>query len=186
VNPHTLHQNKGTACHFSNSCWFILSYNGLKIACNKASSLIDITVKNLCNQSNHCEIMEISITNGTCLSQNWHYSQWAKMNRTQRRALVSPWILLCMHSGIGPEVTSNSKKIMPVTLAIVGLHLLKCIRFESISQSVENSVKQFLKNFVEIYWKCFGSACLVTQIILLHHRLGKLWLVFTLWAAPEP
>jgi len=51
------------------------------------------------------------------------FLQSAKMNGTQRRALVS---LDCMYSGIAKgtswaEVISNSEKIKPVALAIVEL-----------------------------------------------------------------
>jgi len=71
----------------------------------------------------------------TCLPQNQHLSRWAKMKGTQKRALVSPWKMLCMYSGIAKgtswaKATSNSEKIKSVALAIVEL-----CESESISQS---------------------------------------------------
>jgi len=49
------------------------------------------------------------------------------MNEAQRRTLVSPFRMYCMHSGMEKgtswaEATSNSKKIKSVALAIVELH----------------------------------------------------------------
>jgi len=48
------------------------------------------------------------------------------MKGTQKRALVSPWRMLCMYSGMvkgtsRAEVTSNSEKIKSVALAMVEL-----------------------------------------------------------------
>jgi len=48
------------------------------------------------------------------------------MNETQRRAVVSPWGMHCMYSGMAKgtsraEATSNSKKIKAIALAIVEL-----------------------------------------------------------------
>jgi len=55
------------------------------------------------------------------------------MNKTQRRALVSPWRIYCMYSGMtkgtfGAEAMSNSLKIKSVALAIVNLCLSEDIR----------------------------------------------------------
>jgi len=91
-------------------------------------------LKNFCNQSSPYE-------NYTwfplqmCIPQNQHFSRWAKINGTQRRALVSPWRMHCVYSGMAKgtswvEATSNSKKIKPVALAIVEL-----CKSEGISQS---------------------------------------------------
>jgi len=62
------------------------------------------------------------------------------MNGTQRRALINPWRMHCMYSGMAKdtsraEVTSNSEKIKPVALAIVELHESEGIR-QLVSQSV--------------------------------------------------
>jgi len=60
-----------------------------------------------------------------------------KMNGTQRRALVSPWRMHCMYSGVAKGTsraelaTLNSEKIKPVALAIVELR-----EFEGIRQAV--------------------------------------------------
>jgi len=69
----------------------------------------------------------------TCLPQNWHFSWWTKMNGTQRRAVVSPWRMYYMYSGMAKgtsraEATSNSEKIKPVALPIVELRESEGIR----------------------------------------------------------
>jgi len=71
-----------------------------------------------------------------CLPQNRHLLWWAKMKGTQKRALVSPWRMLCMHSSMAKgtsqaEAMSSSEKIKSVALAIVELH-----ESEGISQLV--------------------------------------------------
>jgi len=55
------------------------------------------------------------------------------MNGTQRRAVVSPWGMHCMYSGMAKgtsqaEATLNSEKIKPIALAIVELHESEGIR----------------------------------------------------------
>jgi len=55
------------------------------------------------------------------------------MKETQKRALVSPWRMLFMYSGMAKgtyqaEVTSNSEKIKAIALAIVKLHESEGIR----------------------------------------------------------
>jgi len=85
----------------------------------------------------------------TCLSQNRHFLWRTKMNGTQRRAVVSPWRMHCIYSGMAKgtsqaEATLNSEKIKPVTLAIAELHKSEGIRQagrQLVSQSVENSVE---------------------------------------------
>jgi len=56
-----------------------------------------------------------------------------KMNDTQRRTLVSPLRMACVHCSMPKgtsqaEATSNGKKIKPVALAIVDLHWSEGIR----------------------------------------------------------
>jgi len=100
--------------------------------CNPLYSLFK---KNFCNQSSHYENyrqVPLEIEAITCLPQNWNFSWWAKI---QRKAQVSSWRMQCMHSGMEKgtsqaEAMSNSKKIKPVTLAIVKLR-----ESEGISQS---------------------------------------------------
>jgi len=58
---------------------------------------------------------------------NQHFSLSAKMNGTQKRALVSPQRMYFTYCGMpkGPswaEVTLNSEKIKRAALAIVELH----------------------------------------------------------------
>jgi len=55
------------------------------------------------------------------------------VNGTQRRAVVSPWKMHCMYSGMAKgtsqaKAMSNSKKINPVALAIFELHESEAIR----------------------------------------------------------
>jgi len=52
------------------------------------------------------------------------------------------------------EATSNSEKIKPIALAIVELRESKGIR-QSVSQSVENSVKLFFFKFCSNFLKAF-------------------------------
>jgi len=59
-----------------------------------------------------------------CLPLNWHLPWWTKMNGTQRRAVLSPWRMHCMYSGMEKgtsesraEVTSNSEKIKARSLS---------------------------------------------------------------------
>jgi len=87
--------------------------------------------KNFCNQSSRYENygqFPLQMEAIMCLPQNQHFLQWTKMNGTQRRALVSPWRMHCMYSGMAKgtswaeEVSNNEKKIKSVALAIVELH----------------------------------------------------------------
>jgi len=89
--------------------------------------------KNFCNQSSHYENYGQFKEAIMCLPLNWHFSWWTKMNGTQRRAVVSPWRMHCMYSGIvkgtsRAEATSNIEKIKPVALAIVELRESEGIR----------------------------------------------------------
>ena len=57
----------------------------------------------------------------------------AKMDRTQRRMLVSPWRMHCMFCSMPKctsqaEAMSNREKIKPVTLVIIKLHWSEGIR----------------------------------------------------------
>jgi len=40
-----------------------------------------------------------------CLPLNRHFSWWTKMNGTQRRAVLSPWRMHCMYSGMAKGTT---------------------------------------------------------------------------------
>jgi len=92
--------------------------------------------KNLCNQSNHYEnygqfLLQIEAI--TCVLQNQHFLWWAKVNGTKRRALVRPWRVHFMNSSASKgasrdEATSNSKKIKPIALVVIELHLSEGIR----------------------------------------------------------
>jgi len=69
----------------------------------------------------------------TCLPQNRHFSRWKKMKGTQRRAVISPWRMDCMYSGMAKgtsraEATLTSEKIKPVALTIVELREAEGIR----------------------------------------------------------
>jgi len=92
--------------------------------------------KKFCNQSSHYEnyrwfLQQMEAI--TCLPQNQHFSWWTKMNGTQRRAVVSPWRMHCVYSGMAKgtswaDAMSNSEKIKPVALAIVELRESEGIR----------------------------------------------------------
>ena len=78
---------------------------------------------------------------------NRHFLLSTKMDRTQRKTLDSPWRMHCIYCSIPKgtsrvEVTSNSKKIKLVVLAVIELYLSVGIS-QAVRQSVENSVKQF-------------------------------------------
>jgi len=79
----------------------------------------------------------------TYLSQNRDFLWWAEMNGIQRRAVVSPWRMHCMYSGMvkgtfPAEATLNNEKIKPLALAIVELQESESILagWLSVSQSV--------------------------------------------------
>ena len=56
----------------------------------------------------------------------------------------------CMYCGTcWAEVTMNSEKIKPVSIAVIEIHLSESIS-QSVSQAVENSTKDF-KNFVATF-----------------------------------
>jgi len=66
------------------------------------------------------------------------------MNETQKKALVSPRRMHCMHSGMAKGtsqagVVLNSEKFKPIALAIVQLHESK-----GISQSGSQLVNQYV------------------------------------------
>jgi len=115
VNSCTLHQNNGT---------ILPSYIRKEDALLPAvfDRLYSITnqqlfKKNYCNQSSHNENYRqflLQMEAIVCLPQSRHFM----MNRSQRRALVSPWRMHCMHSAMTKstswaEVTSYSKTSGP-------------------------------------------------------------------------
>jgi len=68
--------------------------------------------KHLCNQGSHYEHYPKEAIN---CNHQINFSLSAKMNGTQRRTLVSPWRMHCMHCSMPKgttwaEATSNSKK----------------------------------------------------------------------------
>jgi len=109
--------------------------------------------------------MDISIHNCHMLLPNWHFSLSAKIDGTQRRALVSPWRMHCAYCGIcqkallGPKQYRTMKKIKHIILAFVKLHL--SVDISQSGQSVSQSVIQLVENSVNIKkfhsnsWKAF-------------------------------
>jgi len=89
------------------------------------------------------KIMDDLMETNMCLSQNRDFSWWAEMNGKQRTAVVSPWKMHYMHSGMSKgtspaEAKLNSEKIKPLALAIVELQESEGILagWLSVSQSV--------------------------------------------------
>jgi len=82
------------------------------------------------------------------------------MGHKGARALVSPLIMHCIYTALWQkvaEVISKSEKIKLITLAIVKLHMLVWRHLQlvsqSVSQSVENSVKEFFfKSVAAFFW----------------------------------
>jgi len=91
VNPCRLHQNNSTVCpnyRMKRKHFIATHYTAVRIN--------DCLKKNLCNQSSHYENYRrfpLWMEAITCLP---HFLWWAKMNGTQRRALVSLWRMHCV------------------------------------------------------------------------------------------
>jgi len=113
-SPCILHQNNGTMLPEKTLClalWCWLCpthYTAVRVNnCLKRTSAIKVATMKI-------------------ITQNQHFSWWAKMNGIQRRALVSPWRVHFMNSSASKgtswaEAMPSSKKIKPVSLAIVEL-----------------------------------------------------------------
>jgi len=121
----------------------------------------------------------------TCLLQNWHFSWWAKINGTQRRALVSPWRMHCINSGgtfLGWSDIEQRKNQVHSLIAIVelceaGRQAGRQPASQPASQLVNQSVNRkfhlincFVANFWGSIWKLLGlvlpaiSSCKVNLI----------------------
>jgi len=102
--PHMLHQNNGIVRPLKRC--FVLCFSAGYVQ-NIIQQYESTTVwKEPLHQSSYYE---------NCVPQNQHFSWWAKMNETQRRALLSPWRVHFMNSGTSKgtfrdEATSNNKK----------------------------------------------------------------------------
>jgi len=117
-------------------------------------------------QQSNCYELPLRMEAIMCLPQNQHYSWWAKMNGIQRKALVSPWRMHWMYSGIAKgtswvEVTSNSKKNQALADGLGHCRVTQTWRHQSakqlVNQSVENSINTFVLKFRSNFWKRFGS-----------------------------
>jgi len=78
--------------------------------------------RNQCSRYENYGRFLLGIEAITCLPQNRHFLWWAKMNGTQRRALISPWRMHCMYSGMAKgtsqaEATMNSEKNQACSLS---------------------------------------------------------------------
>jgi len=112
-------------------CWWTHAYCIETIALHAPLTILSSTLcYQLCYvavQINNClkrifviKVATMKITDDlmeaiTCLPQNRHFSWWTKMNGTQRRAMLSPWRMHCMYSGMAKgtswaEATLSSKK----------------------------------------------------------------------------
>jgi len=125
LNPHIPYRNMPQLyqllrCIIASYCTFNPLYN---------STNQQLFEKNFCNQNSYYENYGeflLQMEANMCLPQNWHFLWWAKMNGTQRRALVSQWRMHCMYSSMAKgtswaEVMSNSKEINAIVLTIVEL-----------------------------------------------------------------
>jgi len=115
----------------------------------KRTSAIKVTTMKIMDDLCY-ELMEAIM----CLSQNQHFSQWEKINGTQRRALVSLWRMHLIYRDMAKgtswaEATLNSKKIKPIALVILELCWSEGIS-QAVSQSVENSITL---NSIATIWK---------------------------------
>jgi len=109
-----------------------------------------VWINHLCNLTSHheeCGQLRILLHKGShhVLPPNQHYLLSTKMNGTQRRTLVSPWMMHCMYCSMPKgtswaEAMSSSEKIKSVPLAIVDRVALVWRR-QCFCQSVENSVE---------------------------------------------
>jgi len=121
VNPRIPHQNNGTVFPMANfrlKRMHIIMFNPLYSSTNQ-----QLFKKKLCSESSRYENYRLFLLWMEAimfLTQNWHFSHWTKTNGIQRKALVSPWRMA--NGTFWDEAMSNSKKIKPVTLAIVELH----------------------------------------------------------------
>jgi len=115
-------ENTTPACF---STFFSISYgpySSWKFQTLYSSTNQQLFKKNFWNQRSHFENyvwFPLQIEAITCLPQNRYFLWRTKMNGTQRRALVSPWRMHYMYSGMakgtsGAEAASNSEKTKPV------------------------------------------------------------------------
>jgi len=131
VNPFILHRNNCTACP---TYVFIVWKEDASLSTCYATVRINYCLK----RTFVIKVATMKITDNlmeaiTCLPLNWHFSWWTKMNGTQRWAVLSPWRMHCMYSGMAKgtsraEAKSNSEKIRAVALAIVELRKSEGIR----------------------------------------------------------
>jgi len=136
VNPH---QNNGTTCPtyvfivWKEDASLPAMFNLLCSSTNQ-----QLFKKNFWNQSSHYENYGQFPEAIMYLLQTRYFSWRTKMNGTQRRALVSPWRMHCMYSGMAKdtaqaEATSNSERIK---------WIMQIWRHQAGRQSVSQSVSQ--------------------------------------------
>jgi len=99
-----------------------------------------VQIDNCLKRTSAIKVATMKITDDFCYewkpSRAFHkinFLWWAKMNGTQRRALVSPWRMHCIYNSTAKstfwaEAMSNSEIIKPVAFAIIELHESKGIR----------------------------------------------------------
>jgi len=179
VNPHIPHQNNGTTCPTYVIIW--KEDTSMSIQHYKSTT-------GLCIQSSHCtvwKLLTISVTNWshhvpTTKSILFVVSQdkW-----DTKKALVSPMknALHVLRSRkrdctYRAEVTSRSKKIKSVALAIVKLH--QVWRHQSGNWQVSQSVSRKFCLFKFCSLKCFDSIWKFVWLSFTYPILpiGKLWL----------
>jgi len=107
--------------------WYQLLSKNNALCCQICSThytavWINNCLKYFCNQSSHYKSYGwflLWMEAITCLPKIWHFSWWAQVNGTHRRALVSPWRMHFMYSGMASwaEATPNSKINQPCSLS---------------------------------------------------------------------
>ena len=134
VNPRIPHQMAPRPSYQLSSEKWSIHYASLSAMFNPLHSIMnqELFKNNLCNQSSLNEkVQMISITKGShhVLPPNWHFLLSAEMNGTQRRTLVSTWVMHCTYCNMHLSGQSNIEqwKIKPVALAVIELHLFEGI-----------------------------------------------------------
>jgi len=118
VNPRIPHWNNGTV----HPAYVFIIWKG-----DALLPATTVRIKNCLKRTSEIKVATMKITDDLmeaimCLPQNQHFLWRAKMNRTLRSALVSPWRMHCMYSSVIKGWSNVEQwKIKPIALAIVEL-----------------------------------------------------------------
>jgi len=151
VNPCIPHWNNDTTC----PTYVFIVWKHSNPLCSSMNQ--QLFKRNFCSHYENYGWFLLRMKASMCLPQNQHDFSWrAKMNGTQRRALVSPWRMHCMYSGVKRHLSSWSNVEQWINQACSSI-LSHCWvrwvwRHQVVSKSVEDSVKYFFSNFVATFW----------------------------------